>query len=74
MVVEEYLSHYRRDVEVATKKARDAFNGLRRQYPSWRGLVPSFGNVAEEAGGAAGTSLSRFSGFIRRRQGPGRKR
>jgi hypothetical protein len=60
MVVEEYLSHYRRDVEVATKKAKDAFNDLRRQYPSWRGLAPSFGNVAEEAEGSRRDELEQI--------------
>jgi len=30
MVVEEYLAHYRRDVEDAIKKARDAIDDLRR--------------------------------------------
>jgi hypothetical protein len=49
MVVEEYLAHYRHDVQVAAKKARDAIDYLRRLFPSWHGQVPSFGSVDQMA-------------------------
>lgn len=49
MVIEEYLAHYRRDVQVAAKKARDAIDRLRRLFPSWPGQAPSFGSVDEMA-------------------------
>ena len=35
IVVEEYLAHYRRDVQVAIKNAGDAIDQLRRLFPSW---------------------------------------
>lgn len=41
MVIEEYLAHYRRDVQVAAKKARDAIDRLRHLFPSWPGQAPS---------------------------------
>jgi hypothetical protein len=49
MVVEEYLAHYRHEVEVEVKKARDAIDNQRRLYPSWRGQAPPFGSVDEMA-------------------------
>ena len=49
MVVEEYLAHYRHDVQVAAKKARDAIDHLRRLFPSWHGQAPSFRSVDEMA-------------------------
>ncbi len=73
MVVEEYLAHYRRDIQDAAKQARDAIDRLRRLFPSWPGQAPSFGSVDEMAEKAAGTSSRRSSGPIRRRAGPGRK-
>jgi PIN domain len=49
IVVEEYLAHYRQEVEVAAKKARDAISDLRRLVPSWYSGASSFGSVAEMA-------------------------
>src|SRR5262250_2195194 len=40
MVVEEYLAHYRHDVEASVNKTRGAIDDLRRLAPDWHGQVP----------------------------------
>ena len=49
MVAEEYLAHYRHDVEEAAKKAGDGIEALHRLVPRWPGDAPLLRSVAESA-------------------------
>jgi hypothetical protein len=49
MVVEEYLAHYRHEIDVAVKKVGDGIDHLRQLVPSLPGQMPSFDSVGEMA-------------------------
>ena len=49
MVAEEYLAHYRHDVEDAAEKARGGIDELRRLVPRWPGDTGSLRSVEEGA-------------------------
>jgi hypothetical protein len=49
MVAEEYLAHYRHDVEEAARKARDGFESLHRLVPRWPGDAGILRSVVESA-------------------------
>jgi hypothetical protein len=49
MVAEEYLAHYRRDVEESTQRVKDGIDKLHRLVPRWPGETSFLRSVAEGA-------------------------